>query len=428
MIKKIKYLLPIYRTLAGSGTRKTLNFFEKSNSNFKRLKFKTNQRVFDWKIPHEWEIKDSYIQHLKTKKKYAEFKKDNLHIVSYSKKMNKVMSLNNLKKKIYTNSNYKKSVPYVTSYYKKDWGFCMSDNEKKKLPKGNYRVVIKSSFKKGFMEMAHAVIKGKSNKEIMFSSYVCHPSMANNELSGPVLTLEILDYLKKNFKNNYYTYRFLLAPETIGSIAYLSKFKNYLKKKVICGFNLSCVGDEKFYSHISSPGGDNLSDKAIKSSIYKFKNAKFYNFLDRGSDEKQYCFPNIDLPFSTFCKSKFGTFKEYHTNKDDLNLVTQKGMEESLSIFKAIIQAFENGIIPENKLVCEPFLSKYNLYPTISFYNPGSNKEFKKNLKTIRDLIAFSDGKKNIFEIALRIDRSLFEVIKSLKLLKEKKIIRTKFI
>ena len=106
----------------------------------------------------------------------------------------------------------------------------MSENEKKKLPKGNYRVVIKSSFKKGFMEMAHAVIKGKSNKEIMFSSYVCHPSMANNELSGPVLTLEILDYLKKNFKNNYYTYRFLLAPETIGSIAYLSKFKNYLKK------------------------------------------------------------------------------------------------------------------------------------------------------------------------------------------------------
>ena len=135
MIKKIKYLLPIYRTLAGSGTRKTLNFFEKSNSNFKRLKFKTNQKVFDWKIPHEWEIKDSYIQHLKTKKKYAEFKKDNLHIVSYSKKMNKVVSLNNLKKKIYTNTNYKKSIPYVTSYYKKDWGFCMSENEKKNYQK-----------------------------------------------------------------------------------------------------------------------------------------------------------------------------------------------------------------------------------------------------------------------------------------------------
>ncbi len=428
MIKKIKYLLPIYRTLAGSGTRKTLNFFEKNNNNFKRLKFKTNQKVFDWKIPYEWEIKNSFIQNLKTKKKYAEFKKDKLHVVSYSKKLDKIINLKDLKKKIYTNINYRKSIPYVTSYYNKDWGFCMSENDKKKLPKGNYRAVIDSSFKKGFMEMTHAVIKGKSKKEIMFSSYICHPSMANNELSGPVLTLEILNYLKKNIKNNYYTYRFLLAPETIGSIAYLSKFKNHLKKKVICGFNLTCVGDEKFYSHISSPSNNNLSDLAIKSSISKFKNSKFYDFLDRGSDEKQYCFPNIDLPFSTFCKSKFGTFKEYHTNKDNLNLVTQKGMEESLSVFKTIIQAFEGGIIPENKVICEPFLSKYKLYPTISFYNPSHNKEFKKNLQTLRDVMAFSDGKNNIFEIALRINKSLSEVITSLKLLKEKKIIKTKFI
>ena len=232
MIKKIKYLLHIYRTLAGSGTRKTLNFFEKSNNNFKRLKFRTNQKVFDWKIPHEWEIKNSYIQNLKTKKKYAEFKKDKLHVVSYSQKLDKIMNLNVLKQKIYTNVNYQQSIPYVTSYYNKDWGFCMSENEKKKLPEGNYRAVIDSSFKKGFMEMTHAVIKGKSKKEIMFSSYICHPSMANNELSGPVLTLEILNYLKKNIKNNYYTYRFLLAPETIGSIAYLSKFKNHLKKKL----------------------------------------------------------------------------------------------------------------------------------------------------------------------------------------------------
>ena len=175
MIKKIQYLLSIYRTLASSGTRETLNFFEKNNNNFKRLKFRTNQKVFDWKIPYEWEIKDSFIQNIKTKKKYAEFKKDKLHVVSYSKKIDKIMSLNDLKKKIYTNPNYKSSIPYVTSYYKKDWGICMSENYKKKLPKGDYRVVIESTFKKGFMEMTHAVIKGKSKQEIMFSSYICHP-------------------------------------------------------------------------------------------------------------------------------------------------------------------------------------------------------------------------------------------------------------
>jgi aminopeptidase-like protein len=428
MIKKIKYLLPIYRTLAGSGTRKTLDFFERQNSNFKRLKFKTNQKVFDWKVPHEWEIKDSFIQNIKTKKKYAEFKNDNLHVVGYSKNIDKIMSLNNLKKKIYTSYDLKNAIPYVTSYYSKDWGICMSENEKKKLPSGNYRIKIDSSFKKGFMEMSHAVIKGKSKKEIMFSSYVCHPSMVNNELSGPILSLEILNYLKKNFKNNYYTYRFLLAPETIGSIAYLSKYKNQLKKNVICGFNLTCVGDEKFYSHISSPDNNNLSDIAIKSSIYKFKNSKFYNFLERGSDEKQYCFPNIDLPFSTFCKSKFGTFKEYHTNKDNLNFVTKKGMSESFEIFKNIIQAFEMGIIPKNNKTCEPFLSKYKLYPTVSFYNPEHNKEFKKNLKTLRDIMAFSNEKKNIFEITFKINKTLLEVIRSYKLLIEKKLIKTKFI
>tara|TARA_B100000035_G_C21013580_1_gene560766 strand:+ start:633 stop:1919 length:1287 start_codon:yes stop_codon:yes gene_type:complete len=428
MIKKIQFLLKIYRSLANSGTRQTLRYFEKNNKILKRLKFKTNKKVFDWIIPHEWEIKESYIQHLKTKKKYAEFKKNNLHVVGYSRKINKVFDLKELKNKIYTNPELKNSIPYVTSYYKKDWGFCMSEIEKKKLPKGKYLAKIDSVFKKGFLEMSHAVIKGKSKKEIMFSSYICHPQMANNELSGPVLVSEILSYIKKNFKDNFYTYRILLAPETIGSIAYISKFKNELKKNVICGFNLTCVGDEKNYSHIASPTNNNLSDVAIRSSIFKYKNSIFYDFLDRGSDEKQYCFPNISLPFSTFCKSKFGTFKEYHTSKDDLKLVTEKGMNESFNVFKNIINSFESGGIPINTKICEPFLSKYNLYPTISFYNPKANIVFKKKLQTLRDILAFADGKKNIFEISLRINKPLHEVLECYEILISKKLIRTKYI
>ena len=168
---------------------------------------------------------------------------------------------------------------------------------------------------------------------------------------------------------------------------------------------------------------NNLSDKAIRSAIYKFHNSKFYSFLERGSDEKQYCFPNIDLPFSTFCKSKFGTFKEYHTNKDDLNLVTDKGMNQSFNVLKNIILSFESGAIPENKNFCEPFLSKYNLYPTISFYNPEKNKSSKKKLQTLRDLMAYSDGKNNIFEIALKINKSLAEVLEAYKILKQKKLL-----
>ena len=152
------------------------------------------------------------------------------------------------------------AVPYVTSYYKRNWGFCLSQKQKKKLPKGNFKVVIDSELKKGSLDMMHAILKGKNKKEIFFSSHVCHPSMANNELSGPVLLNAILKYIKENYPNNIFSYRFILHPETIGSIAYISKYKKVLKKNVICGFNLFTVGDERAYTVIHTPQETTLAD------------------------------------------------------------------------------------------------------------------------------------------------------------------------
>jgi len=289
----------------------------------------------------------------------------------------------------------------------------MTENTKKKLPSGNYKVLINSTLSKGIMEIMHAKISGKSKKEIFFSSYVCHPSMANNELSGPVLLNAIMQYLKTKYPKSFYSYRFVLLPETIGSIAYLSKFKNILKKNVICGFNLTCVGDEREYSVINSPEGNTLADYSLESALIGKKNVKSYSFLHRASDERQYCAPNIDLPLCRFSKSK--DYPEYHTDKDDFKVVTEKGLDQSLDVFKDIIDAFETGLYPKTKILCEPNLGKRNLYPTIS--QKGS---YNNELVMRMDLIALSNGKNSIFKISKLLNKNLNTVCREYKLLKSK--------
>ena len=419
MNKWIKDLFPICRSLTGDGTRKTLSYFEKINPELKRIKFKSGLKVFDWVVPLEWNIKEAFIS--KNGKKIVDFKKNNLHIVGYSRPVNKIIDKKELLKKLYTEKKRPNAIPYVTSYYKKDWGFCLSEKQKKNLKKGKYKVFIKSNFTKGNLECSHALIKGKSKKEIFFSSYVCHPSMANNELSGPSLLNAIMLYLKKNHKKNYYSYRFFLGAETIGSISYLSKYKKLLKKNVFCGFNLSCVGDERNYSHIYSRNGNTIADQSLSSAIFHFKNQKSYSFLDRGSDERQYCYPGIDLPLATFCKSKFGEFPEYHTSDDNLKLVTKKGLEDSLKVFSNIIDVFEIGCIPSNTNFCEPNMGKRNLYPLIS--KKGSYSQ----IKTRMDLLAYADGKDNLFTISKKINSPLEKVMDEYKILLSEQLLKNKY-
>ena len=420
MIKWIKDLFPICRSLTGDGTRKTLAYFEKINPELKRIKFKSGLKVFDWIVPLEWNIKDAFI--MKNGKKIVDFKKNNLHVVGYSEPVNKTIEKKELLKKIYSEQKRPSAIPYVTSYYKKNWGFCISEKQKQNLKKGKYKVYIDSNFTKGNLECSHALIKGKSKKEIFFSSYVCHPSMANNELSGPSLLNAIMLNLKKNYNKNYYSYRFFLGPETIGSISYLSKYKKLLKKNVFCGFNLSCVGDERNYSHIHSRNGNTIADQSLSSAIFHFKNKKSYSFLDRGSDERQYCYPGIDLPLATFCKSKFGEFPEYHTSDDNLKLVTKKGLEQSLKVFNNIIEAFELGCVPSNTTVCEPNMGKRNLYPLTS--KRGSYSDVRIRM----DLLAYADGKDNLFKISKKINAPLEKVIDEYKILLKENLFKKKYL
>ena len=159
--------------------------------------------------------------------------------------------------------------------------------------------------------------------------------MANNELSGPVLLNAIMHYIKSNYPKSKFTYRFVLLPETIGSIAYLSKFMKVMKSNMICGFNLTCVGDERAYSYVGSRKGNTLADDAIEAALFGLSNIKKYSYLDRGSDERQYCAPGIDLPVCCFSRSR-GEYPEYHTHKDNFNVVTQKGLEGSFNVVKKL--------------------------------------------------------------------------------------------
>ena len=415
MLKWAKDLFPLCRSITGSGIQKSLRYFKKLNPEFKILKFKTGHKVFDWVIPKEWNIKDAYIEH-ESGKRFSKFKESNLNVVGYSIPVDFVISKKKLLKKIFTIKNQPDSIPYVTSYYDRNWGFCMSDKNKRKLPIGNYRVFIDSELKKGTLDLSHAIIKGKSKKEIFFSSYLCHPSMANNELSGPVVLNKLLQFVKKEFKKTNYTYRFVLLPETIGSISYLSKYKNFLKKNVICGYNLTCLGDKGNFSFIESRNGKTLADSAIESSLRDYKKYKKYSYLHRASDERQYCSPGIDLPLCSFSRSL--NYKEYHTDKDNLKIVSQKNLEESLEVLKNIIIAIELGLFPKTRIFCEPNMGKRGLYPLISKKNTHT-----KDLELRMNIISYSDGKKNIFDIANLLKQPLSKVIKEYKNLKNNKII-----
>jgi aminopeptidase-like protein len=427
-------LFPLCRSITGEGLRKSLKYLKKIVPEMKLKNVKSGEKFFDWEIPLEWNINDSYIYHIKSKKKFAEFSKNNLHIMGYSEPINKKIKFDDLKKKIFFNKKYPNQIPYVTSYYKRDWAFSMSYNQFIKMPKGDYRVVIDSKLSKGKMDYGEVLIKGKLKKEIFFSTYLCHPSLANNELSGPLFATYLIRQIKKKFKNTKFSYRFVFIPETIGSIFYIKKNLKILKKNMVAGYTISCVGDNKNYSHIESRIGNTLADQSLEASFINLRNIKKYPFLVRGSDERQYCAPGVDLPVAGFCRTKYGSYPEYHSSEDNLSLINKKGFEGTYNVIMNIIKAFELGLYPQNKIKCEPMMSKRNLYyatsdeeninkPVMGYEShPGENLD--KIVTRRMDILAYSDGQHNIFEISKIINEPLKEVVKELEILSSNNLIK----
>ena len=412
-----KKIIPYNRSLTGEGVRKTLRDIKKILPKLKIKSAISGLRVFDWTVPPEWKINEAYI--IKPDgKKICDYSKNNLHIMSYSTNVNKEITLKELNKHLHSLPEKPTAIPYVTSYYEKEWGFAISHNERKNLKKGIYKVVIKSSFFKGKMNYGELFLKGKTKDEILLSTYICHPSMANNEISGLTVLTFLADWIQKKV-NTRYSYRIIFVPETIGSIFYINKNLKKLKKNVKAGFVLTCVGDNRAFSYLPSRKGDSLSDDVVKHVLkWKVKKFKSYSWLDRGSDERQFCSPGVDLPICLLMRTKFGAYPEYHTSLDKLGtVVTSKGLNKSLELYKYCLEILENNFKPKTKILCEPFLSKRNLYPTLH------TKKLSNYYQIILNLISLSDGKTSLLKIADICNVPIWELFNISKILKKNKII-----
>ena len=396
LLKFCKDLYTIPRSLTGKGVVDTLNYIQ-GIIPIKINHVKSGSKVFDWTVPPEWNISEGYIIDLSSGEKILDFSNHNLHVIGYSDAVDKEVDYDELVEHLYYIEEQPNAIPYITSYYSRRWGFCMSYNQYKLLNKtSRFKIHINSEFKDdGVLSYGELCIKGKTDKEIFFSSYICHPQMVNNELSGPAVLTGIAEHLLMR-GDNYYSYRFVLIPETIGSIVYLSRNLDVLKSNVFGGFNLTCVGDERSWGLIPSRYGNNISD-VIAEYVLHQKNKDYvkYTWLDRGSDERQYCSPGVDLPISSVTRSKYGQYPEYHTSLDNFDFVTENGLNESLEFYLKCIDVFEkNRFFPKLNVLCEPQLGKRDLYPNIS------TKKSIKIVENMMNFISYCDGTNSILEIS----------------------------
>ncbi|EMJ0648623.1 DUF4910 domain-containing protein [Campylobacter jejuni] len=387
-------LFPIPRSITGQGFRDSLEILNKTLGGgiLKFHSIKSGTKVFDWIVPDEWNVKEAYII-TPEGEKICDFKKHNLNLLNYSEAIDQEIELEELQDHLYSIEKMPDAIPYVTSYYKRRWGFCLTHNERKKLKKGKYKVYIDAKHdENGVLDYADFILPSTQNSkdEILISTYLCHPSMANNELSGPVVAIFLAKWLL-SLKERRYNYRFVIIPETIGSIVYLSKHLEHLKKHVKAGFVLSCLGDDHAYSLIHTPKENTLSDKVALHTLKNKENFKAFSFLNRGSDERQYNTPLVNLGIVGVCRTKYGEYKQYHTSKDDLNFISKKGLMGGLQSMQEMILNLEINAVYENTIVCEPNLGKRGLYHTLSTAN---------DIPLACNFLAYCDGKNDIIDIA----------------------------
>lgn len=401
-------LWPINRSLTGPGVRATIARLQEELPQLQMRSVPTGFSAFDWVVPPEWTAHAAYII-TPGGEKICDFTDNNLHLVGYSEPVSGEFDLESLQNHLYSLDDQPDAIPYVTSYYRRRWGFCLAHEQRQQLQPGSYKVHVDTELKDGVLNYAELIIPGRTNEEIFLSTYICHPSMANNELSGPVVTAALAKWIEQEERR--YTYRIVFIPETIGSLVYLSINLDSLKAAMIAGFNISCVGDERAYSYLPSRDGDTLADRAAVHALHHISpEFRRYSWLDRGSDERQYCAPGVDLPVATIMRSKYAEYPEYHTSKDTLGaVVTAAGLEGGFRAIQSAISIIEFNMTPRVTVLGEPQLGKRGLYPDISVRGSATD------VRLMMNMISFCDGNHTLLEIAEKIGAPFWEVEKAIR-------------
>lgn len=409
---RAKELFPICRSLTGAGTLETLKYIQKILPDMVIQSVPSGTKAFDWTVPDEWNIKDAYISF--NGMRVVDFKENNLHVMGYSVPINLITRYPQIENYIHSIPSQPLAIPYVTSYYRRDWGFCVSDVDKQQLSdlgglNDYFNVVIDSTLAPGVLNYGELIIPGKEKKEILLSTYICHPSMANNELSGIVVTTALAEMIQQ--LDRRYTYRILFLPETIGSIVYLSKHIEHLQRYLIAGFVVTCVGDNRTFSYMPSKYGNTLADRAAKEVLRNIPH-KQYSYLERGSDERQYC--SAGLPVCSIMRSKYGTYPEYHTSLDNMDLISPEGLQGAYDVLSNAIEVLENNRVLEATYPCEPQLGKHGLQSTIS------KNGISASTKLVRNILVYADKTNDLLEIAEHCKASALDCLETIRVLQEK--------
>jgi aminopeptidase-like protein len=396
----LRDLFPVCRSITGNGVRDTLRYL-KASADFRIVEISSGTVCYDWKIPDEWNIKDAYIEG-QDGKRIADFSKNNLHVVSYSVPVDRKVGFRELEGHLHYIKRLPDAVPYRTSYYNRSWGFCLSYNEYRRLDRSaEYRVFIDSSLKKGSLTYGEGLVKGTSGIEYIISTYCCHPSTANDNLSGMVLWALLLKSLRS--RKTKHSYRFVIAPETIGSIAYLNRNESAMRR-VSGGFVITTVAGPGRFGYKRTFLGDDPVDSAVRNAFRKLKISYHeYPFDINGSDEKQYSSPFFRIPVGTICKDKYFEYDEYHTSLDNLSFISARDLVKTLDVYIAAIDCLEKGAAYRSTNPrCSPMLGKRGLYPKIGGHIKqrfsGSGKS--TDIEALNWMMFYGDGSRTISNIS----------------------------
>lgn len=432
-------LFPICRSITGPGLRKSLAIL----SEYLPLEIfstQTGTKVFDWEIPQEWHIREAWLKG-PDGKKIIDFSNSNLHVINYTEPVNRKIMFEELEPHLYTLPHLPDAIPYVISYYKKRWGFCLPHRVYEQLPKkGEYHAYIDADFTEGELNTAHAILPGETEEEVLISSYVCHPSLANNELSGPI-TAAFLYRRLAQWKKRRFTYRFVFVPETIGSVAYLYKFGKELKRKLHGGLVLTCIGgkgsngEQLPLSYKQSRQEQSPIDKIVTHLFEKEKllgNVRPFTPLF-GSDERQYCSPGFNLPVGQMARAVYGAYQGYHNSLDTKEFMTIEALQQSVDELEQLFQALElDGYYVNQNPYGEVKLDKRNLYPDMngpSVWGRSNNTvlDGRTLLNYVLMVLNYTDGKHTLAQIADKYGCSLFELEQVVHILKEQGLLTGPF-